>query len=221
MRLLLVDNDTEVAENASRSLIQAGFNVDAAISIAAASTALATGSYALVILDPHLSDGDGWSILLTMRMNGNATPVIIMSAQGEVRDRVDGLSRGADDYLIKPVDFDELIARVHALLRRPLVYLGTPIRAGNVVFDSVGRQVMINDTPLEFSAQNLALLELFVRQYGRVVSKAAAAEQLFGSFTDSQSNAVEVTVHRLRKQLENSQASVKVLTVHGRGYRMI
>ena len=218
MRLLLVEDNVSLVELIAKGLAGAGFDVDKTASIAEASDALASGSYAAVILDIGLPDGDGLSILRDLRSRGEATPVLVLTARGALRDRVAGLNGGADDYLVKPFAFEELIARLRALLRRPGEFLGNSISAGNVTFDTVGRQVFVMGMPMSFSARETALLEILIRRPGRVVPKRVVEDQLFGLSEEVRSNAVEVNIHRLRKQLADSGADIEVHTVRGVGY---
>ncbi len=176
-----------------------GFEVDIAASLADALEAIAAGSYAAILLDHGLPDGDGGAVLRRLRERGDPTPVLVLTARGTVQDRVSGLHDGADDYLVKPFALEELVARIHALLRRPGDFLGRLRRAGNVAFDAVARQVYVNDQPQILSARETALLELLIGRVGRVVTKTYAEANLFGQSEELRSNAIEVYVHRLRQ----------------------
>jgi DNA-binding response OmpR family regulator len=221
MRLLLVEDNSSLAQLTAKGLEQAGFEVDTAESVADASECIGVCKYAAIVLDIGLPDGDGLTLLKTMRMHSDHTPVLVLTARGTVQDRVWGLHKGADDYLIKPFAMEELVARIHALLRRPPDFLGRLRRAGNVGFDTVGRQVYVNGEPQFLSAREMGLLELFMARVGRVVPKTFVENQLFGSPEDLRSNAVEVYVHRLRKQLTDLGATVEISTVRGVGYLML
>lgn len=221
MRLLLIEDNKELVDLTARGLSKAGFDVDNASTVSAAREALVARNYAAVILDLGLPDGDGYAVLNSMRARGDSTPVLILTARGSVQDRVTELGTGADDYLVKPFALDELIARVQALLRRPSQYIGKPIVAGNLAFDATGRQLFVDGNPQALSAREMALFELLIRRLGRVVPKATAEMQLFGQADDLKSNAIEVYVHRLRKQLSDVGATVEIHTVRGIGYLMI
>ena len=142
----------------------------------------------------------------------------MLTARGTVADKVSGLSSGADDYLVKPFAFEELIARMRALLRRPGMYVGDVLQAGNIALDVSARQATVGGIPQTLSAREISLLELLMRRPGRVVPKRLAEDQLFGLSGDLRSNAIEVYVHRLRKQLLQAGATVEVHTVRGAGY---
>jgi DNA-binding response OmpR family regulator len=220
MRLLLVEDNVSLVELIAKGLVGAGFDVDKAASISEANDALASGSYAAVILDIGLPDGDGLTILRDMRGRGEATPVLVLTARGALSDRVAGLNGGADDYLVKPFAFEELVARIHALLRRPSDFLGKLRQAGNVAFDTVGRQMYVGDQPQSLSARETALLEILIGRIGRVVPKSFVESHLFGQSEEIRSNAVEVYVHRLRKQLADLGATIEIHTIRGVGYLM-
>jgi two-component system response regulator TctD len=174
--------------------------------------------FEVIILDLGLPDEDGLSVLRAMRQRGDTTPVIIMTARGSLRERVEGLDAGADDYLVKPVALEELVARINALLRRPGNLLGTAVRLGNLTLDTAGRQVFIEDKPQVFGARELAILEHLLRRSGRIIPKKFLENSLYGLGEEISSNAVEVYVHRLRKRLLEVGANVQVQTVRGVGY---
>ena len=220
MRLLLIEDNVSLVELIAKGLASAGFEVDTAATLAGARDAIAEISYAALILDIGLPDGDGLSILREMRGRGEATPVLVLTARGGLRDRVTGLNDGADDYLVKPFAFEELIARIHALLRRPGDFLGKLRQAGNVAFDTMGRQMYVNERPQPLSARETALLELLIGRVGRVVPKSFVESHLFGQSEEIRYNAVEVYVHRLRKQLADLGATIEIHTIRGVGYLM-
>ncbi len=218
MRLLLVEDNESLVRLVSKGLGNAGFEVDTAGSLADSFEAIANGSYAAIVLDLGLPDGDGGAVLRRLRERGDPTPVLVLTARGTLQDRVSGLHDGADDYLVKPFALEELVARIHALLRRPGDFLGRLRRAGNVAFDVVARQVYVNERPQILSARETALLELLIGRVGRVVTKSYAEANLFGQSEEIRSNAIEVYVHRLRRQLADFGADVEIHTVRGVGY---
>jgi two-component system response regulator TctD len=220
MRLLIVEDNHKLAQLLKNGLQSAGYDVDLIASVGDAQAALATTRYAALILDLGLPDGDGMSILRELRRRKDPVPVLVLTARGGVSDRVSGLRGGADDYLVKPFAFNELVARIEALLRRPGQLLGSSLQLANVVFDAESRQAFIGEKPHIFSDRETAVLELLMRRKGNVVSKKLVEDQLFGIAGDVASNAVEVYVHRLRKQLADCGAKVRITTVRGVGYVM-
>jgi DNA-binding response OmpR family regulator len=218
MRLLVVEDNEELAQLLAKGLEGAGFGADLATMAVDARTALATARYAAVILDLGLPDGDGLAILREIRDRKDPIPVLVLTARAGVHDRVTGLRSGADDYLGKPFAFEELVARLEAILRRPGQLLGRSLRLGNLIFDTESRQASIDDEPQLLSAREMAVLELLMRRSGRVVPKKLVEDQIFGASGDVGSNAIEVYVHRLRKQLAECGAKVQIHTIRGVGY---
>jgi two-component system response regulator TctD len=218
MRLLVVEDNEELAKLLKQGLRSGGYETDLLATIAEARAALETTRYAALILDIGLPDGDGLSILREIRHRKDPLPVLVLTARGSVHDRVGGLRCGADDYLVKPFALEELIARLEALLRRPGQLLGASLRAANLAFDTEGRQAFIDDKPQVLSARETAVLELLMRRKDRVVSKKLVEDHIFGLSGEVASNAVEVYVHRLRKQLSERGAKIEIHTIRGVGY---
>ena len=218
MRLLLVEDNERFAALLKQGLASAGFSVDVLMTAQDANSALDAGRWDVVVLDRGLPDGDGIEVLTGMRRQGDSTPVLILTAHGNLKDRVNGLQSGADDYLVKPFALEELVARLQALLRRPGNLLGLALRLGNLTLDTVARQVFVDDRPILFSAREIAVLEHLLRRSGRVVAKTLLESSLYGPAQEVGSNAVEVHVHRLRRHLVETGASVQVHTVRGVGY---
>jgi DNA-binding response OmpR family regulator/SAM-dependent methyltransferase len=218
MRLLIVEDNQELSGLLMKGLAAAGFAADVMETAASASAALETTRFAAVILDLGLPDADGLSVLRELRQRHDPTPVLVLSARGGVRDRVEALRNGADDYLVKPFAFEELVARLEALLRRPGSAVGLLLHLGNVTLDTEGRQVFVDERPQRFSAREVATLEILIRRSGRVVAARHVADHLFGPSAGVGSNAVEVHVYRLRKQLPEVGAKVQIRTVRGVGY---
>ncbi len=218
MRLLVVEDNAELGALLTKGLAASGFAADVVGTAQDAREALAAARYAAIVLDLGLPDGDGLGVLRKLRERRDTTPVLVLTARSSVRDRVTGLRDGADDYLVKPFALEELVARLHALLRRPGELLGRSLRVGNVVFDTEARQVFVADTPQFFSLREVAVLEILMRRSGRVVSKKLVEDHLFGLSGDVGSNAVEVYIHRLRKQLADSGAKAQIHTIRGVGY---
>ena len=160
----------------------------------------------------------GWIFLSEHRQAGSRVPVLVLTARDAVEARVAGLDAGADDYLIKPFAMAELIARTKALLRRPGQALGTVLEAGNIIFDTIGRDVRVEAVILALPRQELAILEHLMRRLGRVVPKNVLEEKLYGIDEELGSNAIPVHVHHLRRKLAEAQATAEIHTVRGIGY---
>jgi DNA-binding response OmpR family regulator len=218
MRLLIIEDNKQLAELLVKGLRAAGYDTDVLATAAEAHAALLTVSYAGLILDLGLPDGDGLAVLRELRHRKDPLPVLVLTARGGLEDRVAGLRSGADDYLVKPFAFEELVARLEAQLRRSGQMLGNLIRIANLEFDSRNKQAIIDDQPQVLSARETAVLELLMRVKGRVVSKKQVEDHIFGMSGDVASNAVEVYVHRLRKQLAEKGAKVTIHTIRGVGY---
>jgi DNA-binding response OmpR family regulator len=219
MRLLIVEDNEELAGLIHKGLVAAGFDVDILATAAEARHAIMTVRYGAIILDLGLPDADGLSVLREVRQRKDPVPVILLTARAGIDDRVGGLRSGADDYLVKPFAFEELVARIEAILRRPGDLLGSSLTVGNIVLDMEAHQVFINDRPQMLSGRELAILELLMRRKGRVVTKKVAEDQIFG-LGEVGSNAIEVYVHRLRKHLGEQGATVSIHTIRGVGYLM-
>lgn len=218
MRILVIEDSEELAKLLTKGLQSAGFEIDTVANVSDGQSVLSTTRYAALILDLGLPDGDGFTILRELRHRKDPIPVLVLTARGGVHDRVAGLRGGADDYLVKPFAFEELVARLQALLRRPGQLLGSSLRLANVVFDTESRQTFIDDKPKVLSARETAVLEVLMRRKGNVVTKKLVEDQIFGLGGDVASNAVEVYVHRLRKHLADSGAKVGIHTIRGVGY---
>jgi two-component system response regulator TctD len=218
MRLLIVEDNVELAGLLAKGLRAAGYETDVLSTIDDASTALRTTFYAALILDLGLPDGDGLTLLREIRHRNIPIPVLVLTARGGLQDRVHGLRSGADDYLVKPFALEELVARLEAQLRRPGHLLGGVLRIANLEFDTGNRQASINGQPQLLSSRETAVLELLMRSKGRVVSKKQVEDHIFGHSNEIASNAVEVYVHRLRKQLADKGAKIQVHTIRGVGY---
>ena len=218
MRLLVVEDELRIVEVLQAALGRAGFVVDAVTTVADARAAVPLVAYDAIILDLGLPDGDGLELLIELRQAGNRVPVLVLTARDAIEARVTGLDAGADDYLIKPFAMVELIARTKALLRRPGQALGLVLEAGNIVFDTIGRDVRVGSAVLPLARQELAILEHLMRRLGRVVPKAVLEEKLYGIDEELGSNAIPVHVHHLRRKLAEAGAGAEVHTVRGIGY---
>ena len=218
MRVLVVEDEARLVDLLRSTLSHAGFVVDTVTTSEDAQEAIAVGTYDVVILDLGLPDGDGLDLLAAVRREGKTMPILVLTARDAVADRVRGLDAGADDYLVKPFAASELVARTKALLRRPGHALGMTLEAGNVLFDTVGRDVRVHGTTLALPRQELSVLEHLMRRLGRVVPKAVLEEKLYGMEDELASNAIPVHVHHLRRKLTECGATCAIHTVRGIGY---
>lgn len=214
MRILLVEDDTMIGASVQTLLQQEGFAVDWVRDGVAADTALAGHAFDLLLLDLGLPRQDGLKVLTRLREQSDTTPVLIISARDAVTDRVKGLNSGADDYLVKPFDLDELLARIHALLRRQAGRADPLIRLGEITIDPIAKSVTHGGAPVALSAREFTLLLAFANQPGMVLSIAQLQEKMYGWDDDVGSNTVEVYIHSLRKKL----GSALIRNVRGVGY---
>jgi DNA-binding response OmpR family regulator len=215
MRILLVEDDPMIGAAVTDGLRGAGYAVDWTHDGDAGSRALAAGTpYALLVLDIGLPGRDGLALLRGLRSHGSALPVLLMTARDAVGDRVAGLDAGADDYLVKPFDLDELLARVRALLRRAAGRADPVLAHGRLRLDPARRQAWCDEAPLALSAREFALLHALLERPGAVLSRGQLEERLYGWNDRLGSNVVEVHVHHLRRKLGDGA----IRTVRGAGY---
>jgi DNA-binding response OmpR family regulator len=216
MHVLVVEDDEVLADAISTQMRAMSFIVDTVHSGALADAALSAAGHDLVVLDIELPVLDGFEVLRRLRHRKDRVPVLILTARDAVHDRVRGLDLGADDYLVKPFDMQELQARVRALIRRNLGAGDSELRAGRLVFDLLGRNALIEGQRIDLSARETQLLELLLRRVGRVVSKSALLQGAYEWDEGVGPNAVEVQIHRLRRKL--GEAGLEIRTVRGLGY---
>ena len=218
MRLLLVEDHERFAEFVKSGLENDGFTVDTVATAANGDAAFSTVKYDAIVLDLGLPDADGLTLLKAWRDQGDSTPVLILTARDGVDDRVKGLNAGGDDYLLKPFEMKELVARIRALLRRPGGSLGSIIEVGNIAFDTSAREVCINDKVITISRREMGVLEHLMRRAGRVVPKDVIEDKIYGFDDEVSSNSIEVHISRLRKRLKLFEADCSVHTIRGVGY---
>ncbi|NJA88126.1 response regulator [Rhodocyclus tenuis] len=215
MRLLIVEDDPLLGDGMQAGLRQAGFSVNWVHDGRAAEAALASEGYSALVLDLGLpGEPDGLALLAALRRRGAALPTLIVTARDTVADKLAGLDGGADDYLVKPFDLDELAARLRALIRRSHGRPTARIVHGEMEVDVAARQATLRGAPVELSAREFALLEALLEHRGRVMPRARLETLIYGWNEEPESNAVEVHIHHLRRKL----GSTLIRTVRGVGY---
>ncbi|WP_173931770.1 response regulator transcription factor [Chelativorans sp. Marseille-P2723] len=216
MRILVIEDDPMLLDGLSAGLGLAGFTVDAVATCEDAFAALETHSYRAVVLDLMLPDGSGLDVLQSLRRRRDATPVVLLTARDQVEDRIAGLDAGADDYVGKPFDLDELAARVRAAARRGAGHASAVLEWRGVVLDPAGQTVNAEGKPIALTRREFGVLRALMERPGATVSKAVLEETLYGWQEEVESNAVEVHIHNLRTKLGTSF----IKTVRGLGYRL-
>ncbi|MEO1678372.1 MAG: response regulator transcription factor [Pseudomonadota bacterium] len=219
MRTLLVEDHPSLAEAIAGGLIRAGFVVDVAGTVSEAREAVALSRYDLAILDLGLPDGSGLDLLSEWQARG-AFPTIIMTARGALGDRIAGLDSGADDYIVKPVEIPEIVARCRAILRRPGNRESVVLTAGCLRLDTSNREARCRDLPLPLGRREISLLEVLIRRQGRVVQRMALVDALYDRDTEVTPNAVDAAVSRLRRGLVEAGADVSLKTIRGVGWML-
>jgi DNA-binding response OmpR family regulator len=217
MRILLIEDDDVIAERIKFGLEKARFMVEVAYDGETGLRLAREGPYALVILDLMLPGRDGWSVCEALRLRRNPVPILMLTARGAVEDRVRGLNAGADDYLPKPFDFTELLARVRALLRRDQIHKSGSLQVADLEIDSTTRQVRRAGQELVLTPREFSLLEALARNEGRTLTREHILERVWGD-DESYSNTVSFHVASLRKKVDAEHAMKLIHTVHGVGY---
>ncbi len=217
MRLLLVEDDTMIGRALRQGLADAGFAVDWVQDGNSAELALVGSVYDLVLLDLGLPGQDGMTLLRGLRSRRHAVPVLIVTARDAVADRIEGLNAGADDYVLKPFNLDELVARVRALLRRHAGSGAPLLECGALVLDPVRREVRLRGEPVGLSGREFALLEALMQRPGAVMSREQLENAIYGWQQEVGSNAVEVHLHNLRRKL----GPETIRNVRGVGYKVV
>lgn len=218
MRILLVEDDRVLGDAMMRSLQQVGYAVDWARDGKAADLALRDQVYDLALLDLGLPQLDGFEVLRRLRARRSSLPVLIVTARDALDDRIKGLDLGADDYLLKPFEMPELLARSRAHIRRSQIVPTAEIVYGPLVYDTVSRLVRVSGEPFSLSARELGILEALLMKVGKVITKELLVEKLCNWDEVLGSNAIEVYVHRLRKKLQPH--GIDISTVRGLGYML-
>ncbi|OHC71362.1 MAG: DNA-binding response regulator [Rhodocyclales bacterium GWA2_65_20] len=214
MRILLVEDDPLLGDGLAAGLRQAGFAVDWLKDGESAVAALQSERFDLAVLDLGLPKLSGMEVLTRLRAHGSALPVLILTARDATTDKISGLDGGADDYLVKPVDLDELAARIRALLRRAAGRAEPELRHGAIVLDPAGHRVEHDGRPVELSAREFAVLHALLANAGRVMTRGQLEQSIYGWNEEPDSNALEVHIHHLRRKF----GSDLIKTLRGVGY---
>jgi len=220
MKLLIIEDEPKTAAYLRKGLAESGFSVQVAVDGDEGLFLAREGAFDLIVLDVMLPGRDGWSVIQELRKEGQELPVLFLTARDSVPDRVKGLELGADDYLVKPFAFSELLARVRSLLRRPQLKSVEPLGVGDLEMDLARGDARRGGKALGLTRQEFLLLSLLVRRKGEVLSRAFIAEQVWDMNFDSETNAVDVAIRRLRRKVDDPFETKLLHTVRGLGYRL-
>lgn len=221
MKLLVVEDEVKTGDYLKQGLSEAGFNVALARNGLDGHHLALTESYDLIVLDIMLPDIDGWRILQSLREENNDTPVLFLTARDSIDDKVKGLELGADDYLVKPFAFAELLARVRTLLRRgvssPII---NRLQVADLILDLPSRQAIRSGNRIDLTNKEFSLLELLLRREGEVLPRSLIASQVWDMNFDSDTNVIDVAIRRLRSKIDDSYEPKLIHTVRGMGYKL-
>lgn len=220
MRILVVEDEVRLAENIAAGLKSKGHPTDVATSLAAASAALAANEYDAMVLDVRLPDGSGFAFTTDLRNKGETIPILILTARDSVEDRVDGLDRGADDYMVKPFAIDELEARLRALRRRQRTVQPGSIEVADLTIDIAAQIVTRAGRRIEVTATECSLLAYLAERAGQVCARHSIGEHVWGEGHDPDSNIIDVYVLRLRRKIDLPDLPPLIRTVRGAGYSL-
>ncbi len=220
MKILIIEDEPKLNAALAEGLRTRGYAVDAALDGEDGERLARWNEYDLVILDRMLPKRDGIAVLRNLRDAGKTTPVLMLTAKDAIEDRVSGLDAGADDYLVKPFSFDELAARLRSLLRRPALGTADSFDLGDLRLDTRSQEVTVRGKPLRLTLREYALLEYFMRNVGRVLTRDDLLEHVWDMNHDTLSNVVDVHLKNLRKKLPSLYAK-RIETIRGKGYRLV
>ncbi len=220
MRLLIVEDETKTGDYLHQGLSEAGFNVVLARNGLDGHHLAMTETFDLILLDVMLPDVDGWKICQSLRESGNQTAILFLTARDQVEDRVKGLELGADDYLVKPFAFAELLARVRSLLRRGNRPVQESLAVADLQIDIIKRQAIRAGQKISLTNREFALLELLASRKGEVLPRSLIASQVWDMNFDSDTNVIDVAIRRLRRKIDDPFEPKLIHTVRGMGYRL-
>jgi len=218
MRVLVIEDDRKAADLLATGLREEGLVVDVAPTGEAGDELASVNSYAVIVLDWLLPDRDGLDVCRVLRRRGISTPILKLTARDALEDRVTGLDAGADDYLMKPYGFSELMARIRALLRRSELSRPVVLRVADLELDTVSQRVARGGEPVDLTAKEYAILEVLMRHAGAVIPRSAVTEHVWVSELDMSPNLLEVHLSRLRRKIDHGRRPPLIHTIRGRGY---
>lgn len=221
MKILVVEDDPRLGRFLRQGLSENSYTVALAVTCADANDALVETHYDAVVLDLTLPDGDGLNLISEWRASGLNEPVLILSARDRLDDRITGLNVGADDYLPKPFSLEELLARLRALIRRQSASKQTVLERNGIKLDLLGRIVSVNGKPVDLTGREYALLEVFMQNGGRVLTRTLISERIWSSHFDVDTNLLDVYMSRVRGKLETAAERPLFKTVRGIGYQLL
>lgn len=218
MKLLIVEDDQTLAKNLKQVLIKDGFAVDAVYSKEDGLVEIEVNEYDCIVLDINLPDGSGFDLLSELRQKENQTPIIIVTARGDVEDKIKGLNLGADDYVPKPINSNELIARIRAVIRRNSQSALPVITIGDLTIKPAEHIASVNNQPLELTAKEFAVLEYLAQHSGQAVTRTMLMEHIWGSDFETFSNVIDVYIRNLRWKIKKHSKDKLIQTIRGKGY---
>ena len=221
MKILIVEDETRLGQFLKQGLSENAYTTQWVATCAEANDALSESQFDAIVLDLNLPDGDGLDLVQTWRASGFNEPVLILSARDSMEDRIKGLDFGADDYLPKPFSIEELLAHLRALLRRHSVTKQTVLERGGIRLDLLGHTVQVNGQGVDLTGREYALLEIFMQNAGRVLTRTLISEKIWSSHYDVDTNLLDVYMSRLRAKLEAPSGRAVFKTVRGIGYQML
>ena len=220
MKVLVVEDEKQIADFVKKGLTEQGFLVEHCANGDDAMALMYAQAYDAVVLDIMLPGRDGLSILKQFRKKGHTTPVILLTARSELDERIEGLNTGADDYLTKPFYVEELVARLHAVIRRSSEDQMSLLQAGGVTVNVITREVTVDSAPVKLTSREFSLLEYLMRNPGRVYTRTQMLEHVWGYDFDPNTNLVDVHIQRLRKKVSPDKENPLIETIRGVGYRV-
>lgn len=218
MKLLIIEDDSSLAKNLQKTLQKEGFAADVAQNLEQAEIEVDVNEYDCILLDLNLPDGSGFSFLDQLRKDSNQTPIVIMTARGDVEDRIKGLNLGADDYVPKPVNSNELIARVRAVIRRNSQNALPTITIEKLVVKPAEHVALANNKQLDLTAKEFAVLEYLALHSGQAITRTMLMEHIWGNDFDTFSNVIDVYIRNLRKKIKKHISEEMITTIRGKGY---